>query len=199
LHCEEITHAVDFAALCKVADPDTAMIVIDSELPGFDSPEQLDELRAKASRAKQVILSAQFGTDSFLPLANAGVDGFIPKQLNETELIEAFRLIAGGIVYLPSDLWKEFASGGVQPAPASSSDTPLSARQEEVLVLASKGYSNKEIGAESLAQPQVVARPANDHGPPCRLPELKCECARPRVTPPDRFGAEFETARPRAL
>jgi DNA-binding NarL/FixJ family response regulator len=142
--CQSIASVIDFDALMEAMEPQTGMAFIDAGLPGFDNARQISRVRLRCPNAKLVVLSTGCDTETLIPFLDAGIEGYVPKQLGEAELVDAIRMIANGYVFLPSDLWREASECRAESALRSSG---LSLRQEQVLALASKGYSNKEIGA----------------------------------------------------
>jgi DNA-binding NarL/FixJ family response regulator len=90
-------------------------------------------------------------------LLSCGVHGIIPKSLAATTLIKAFALVANGTVYIPGDIGDggvsdRFSSAELQESRANQ----LSLRQDEVLRLAARGQTNKEIARQlSIAEGTV--------------------------------------------
>lgn len=149
--CERFDEAVSFSEAAAALHEDTGMAVIDDTLPGLTILARLRELRTANPLTKFVIVSASWEPSAVFAGLMAGANGFVPKDLDTHELIEAFRFVSLGHVYVPDGL----ADGQV----AADDETlkhgwrrimQLSSRQRQVLQLACEGSSNKEI-ARKLA------------------------------------------------
>jgi DNA-binding NarL/FixJ family response regulator len=139
--CRSVASLADFASVELSLDHDTELAVLDLDLPGLESPDDIRHLRIKYPQSKLVVISANCSTDSVLAVLGAGAHGYVPKTLPYDALRAAFRSIADGQVFVPAQI-SELAS---QPN-SSGSRQNLSDRQRQVLRLICDGNSNKEIG-----------------------------------------------------
>ncbi|WP_411340016.1 response regulator transcription factor [Sphingopyxis sp. J-6] len=90
-----------------------------------------------------------------------GAIGYIPKDLEQDEMLQAFDLVMSGQVYIPSDVG-DFEQDIVPGEAEEGSLNALTGRQREVLTHMSMGKSNKEIGrslriSESTVKVHVAA------------------------------------------
>lgn len=158
LSCSRFDDAVHFSELPALLRADTGMVVIDEALPGLTSLEDLREIRRVHPTTKFVIVSTYPRPPSVFASLLAGAHGFIPKALPAEEMIEAFRQISRGFVYVPPDLadGQSIEDDG-KMAEGWGRIMELSARQRQVLQLACEGSSNKEI-ARKLAISEATVK-----------------------------------------
>jgi DNA-binding NarL/FixJ family response regulator len=158
LSCTRFDDAAHFSELSALLQAETGMVVIDEALPGLTSLDELRDVRRRHPTTKFVIVSSSPRPQSVFASLMAGAHGFIPKALPADEMIEAFRHISRGFVYVPADL----ADGH----PADDDEAmnkgwgrvmELSSRQRQVLQLACEGSSNKEI-ARKLAISEATVK-----------------------------------------
>jgi len=147
----------DFAGLSRLMETPAVVAVVDWDLPGFNSPDQIRELRRLYPSTRIIVVCSQCPVDTVFALLACGVHGIIPKTLAAADVQKAFALVASGLIYVPADL----CDASLSATPDSSATRPsgaerLSVRQVEVLRLAAKGGSNKEIARQlSIAEATV--------------------------------------------
>jgi len=79
----------------------------------------------------------------------AGARGFILKTATPEEITRAINTVAKGGFYLDSEVASAMGDGEFTPE-------QLSAREREVLILASKGFSSKEVAARLFISERTV-------------------------------------------
>ena len=114
--------------------PDVALL--DVEMPGLDGIEATRALK-QALPATRVLIVTTFGRPGFLRRAlQAGADGFVVKDTPARQLADAVRRVHAGLRVVDPVLAADSLSGG---------DSPLTARETEVLVAAREGGSVSDI------------------------------------------------------
>jgi len=89
--------------------------------------------------------------EDILLALQAGVNGYIPKNMGLEKFSSALKQIIGGTVYVPPSIASPSITGPADEivATAESELAPtLTPRQKDVLTLVVKGNSNKEIAKE---------------------------------------------------
>jgi len=146
------------AALAHLAaHPDTALVLVDLQLPDASDGNVLARLRATGSKAPIVIVSAADKRATVLAALAGGAAGFISKRSNSAVLMGALRLVLAGGAYVPSEVLREEMAS---PRPPERPEVPvathwrsgrelgLTPRQMDVLVLLVQGKPTKVISRQ---------------------------------------------------
>jgi DNA-binding NarL/FixJ family response regulator len=154
----EVVEAADAAsALARVdAEPGIELVLLDLSLPGADGWSAFRALRARHPSVPVLIVSASDDPADMRRALDSGAAGFVPKSASLEVLRSALRLVLAGGVYVPVAALA--APAGEAPAAARRRARAggLTPRQLEVLVLLSRGLTNREIaGALGIAEGTV--------------------------------------------
>lgn len=121
-----------------VAEHDVAVALLDIEMPGRNGIDVAEELTKANSPCRSLIVTT-FGRPGYLRRAMAaGALGFVVKDTPAEQLAAAIRDVAAGRRVVDPQLAAESMGVG---------DSPLSARESEVLAAAADGASVREIAA----------------------------------------------------
>ena len=131
--------------LARTLDPD--VILMDVRMPNLDGVEATKRLVESGSRARILVLTT-FDLDEYVYAAvRAGASGFLLKDVQPTELVDAIRVVAAGnSLFGPSAtqrLVERFAEES--PAAPAVSLEGLTEREREILRLMAAGLSNAEL------------------------------------------------------
>ncbi|MFM1991963.1 MAG: hypothetical protein RJA99_4920 [Pseudomonadota bacterium] len=157
-----------------LSQPD--LVLLDLNLRGVSGRRALARLREVLPDAPIVALSGEEDPDLIRRMIEDGASGFIPKASTPGVMIGALRLVLAGGVYLPPAVLRSAPSApkagdaiGLMPAsppprpaaaPVPAAEPPpratatrpalpgLTGRQQDVLMLAVRGRSNKQIARE---------------------------------------------------
>jgi len=157
---EVVGEAEDGAEAVELAlrtDPD--VILMDVRMPQVDGVEATRRLTAAGSRTKVLILTT-FDLDEYVYDAiRAGASGFLLKDVQPAQLVDAVRVVAGGEALLAPTVTRRlldrFAQALPDARPAPSLDA-LTQRELEILRLLASGLSNAEIAAELVVTEATV-------------------------------------------
>lgn len=156
--CAQFCVAADLGELVGLIDEGVEIVVVDADLPGLTSFEQLRQLKLTQAATKFVLVSPTCSPSTVFAGLTAGAQGVIDKTLGTVEMVQAFRLVWMGHVYVPRHICDgraltDLTLAGAEPSPTK----PLSMRQRQVLELACAGISNKEI-ARKLAIAEATVK-----------------------------------------
>jgi DNA-binding NarL/FixJ family response regulator len=136
-------------AAARRLQPDVALM--DIRMPNLDGLEATRRITASGAELPRILILTTFGLDEYVFRAlRAGASGFMLKDAPAEQLLEAVRVVARGEALLAPSVTRtvveRFAAlpAGEDPARADS----LTPREREVLVLMTRGYSNREIAEE---------------------------------------------------
>lgn len=141
--CEVIGEAGTMQdALAFVRSHPTDLAIVDLVLPDGDGFVLTQQLLAAGVR---VIVVSQFrDTQTVRKALAAGANGYVPKTVDQSELLQAIATVARGEVWISPSVAPGLVDQLRQPKP----DVPqLTPRQLEVLQLIVEGKSTKEIAA----------------------------------------------------
>jgi DNA-binding NarL/FixJ family response regulator len=126
-------------------DPD--VILMDVRMPGVDGVEATRRLIGAGARARILVLTT-FDLDEYVYAAiRAGASGFLLKDVEPEELVDAIRVVAAGnSLFGPAATERLMArfTQGPEPAAARLLDN-LTDREREILRLLAAGLSNAEL------------------------------------------------------
>lgn len=144
----QANNGVEAVELAQVLRPD--IILLDVEMPVMDGIAAAARLRDVVPEAKIVMLTVVDDEEHLLGAIRLGVHGYLLKDLHPDDLFAMLRsAMRDEHPVAPSLLGTLLAAvrhTGSRPVTPPADETPLSARELEVLRLVADGLSNKEIG-----------------------------------------------------
>jgi RNA polymerase sigma factor (sigma-70 family) len=121
------------------------VVLMDIYLPKMSGIECTARMKLLLPRAQILILTVAEEHDLVFRALEAGADGYLLKRTKPVELRAAIMDALSGGAPMSSEIARRVVESFRQKTRARDSMVQLSAREEEVLVLLSRGYSNKEI------------------------------------------------------
>ena len=116
--------------------PDVTLM--DLRLPDASGIEVTREIRSQYPDAKVIALTSYDGDQDIYRALEAGVRGYLLKEMVHTEVVRAIRIVHAGKRFIPSEVSQQL--NGFFP------EVALTPREVEVLSLVARGFGNKEIG-----------------------------------------------------
>ena len=142
----------EFLALLPGAEAD--VVFMDFSMPGLDGAQTTE--RALALRPElRIITLSMFGEESYYPrMVEAGARGFLLKDSQIDDVLEAIETVAAGGTYFSPRLLESLA--GNLRAREDAGEEPLSSREREILLLVCRGLSNQEIADRLFISKRTV-------------------------------------------
>jgi DNA-binding NarL/FixJ family response regulator len=134
--------------LARKLDPD--VILMDVRMPNVDGVAATRRIVSGGSRARILILTT-FDLDEYVYEAiQAGASGFLLKDVQPPQLVEAIRVVAAGEALLAPTVTRRLLDRFADSLPGAEKEPPpelatLTDRELEVLKLLASGLSNAEL------------------------------------------------------
>jgi DNA-binding NarL/FixJ family response regulator len=148
----EADDGIQAVALARHAIPD--VILMDIRMPNMDGVEATRRLVAAGTPARILILTTYDADEYVFDALRAGASGFLLKDIQPVELVQAIRVIARGDALLAPTVTRRLLDRFAHTLPAAGAVADpalasLTERETEVLALLATGLSNLEL-AERL-------------------------------------------------
>jgi DNA-binding NarL/FixJ family response regulator len=128
-------------------------------MPKMNGLEVLKELKAKKSKVKVLVLTVHNETEYLMKAVDIGIDGYVLKDSDSTELKKAIFTIAKGEIYIQPNLIPALNQKRIERTEDEEKIESLTSRELEVLRLLAVGMYNKEV-AEKL---EISERTVKNH------------------------------------
>lgn len=128
--------------LIPAAQPD--VVLMDIFLPRMSGIECTSRLKALLPKTQILILTAVDDDEMVFLALEAGADGYLLKRTKPADLRAALLDVRTGGAPMTSEIARRVVES-FRRKTRNRDEVGLTAREEEILVLLSKGYSNKEI------------------------------------------------------
>jgi two-component system NarL family response regulator len=137
-------------ALHMVPELNPDVVLMDVKMPGIGGVEATRRLTEANPQSRVLMLTVSEEEEILLAAIQSGARGYILKNADAGELLEAIRRVYAGEAMLSPmmtlRLLQVLQSGGI---PTPLSDLPLTSREQDVFKLLAQGASNRQI-AETL-------------------------------------------------
>ena len=143
----EAANGGDAIRLAAEYHPD--LILMDLRMPGVDGVEATRQITAAHPKSKVLVLTTFGDDDHLFPALAAGASGYLVKDTEPYDLIDAIRrTVDGDILFSPSVL-RRLVERALATTPSdgnTAATVDLTPRERDVLNLVGEGYGNQEIG-----------------------------------------------------
>ncbi|MEW6084202.1 MAG: response regulator transcription factor [Chloroflexota bacterium] len=146
-------------ALIQTENHRPDVVILDIQLPGRSGLDACRDIRKQFPQTQVVMLTSSVSESFALEALRAGAAGYVLKQVGNDELVRAIRAAHNGETALDPKTAARLVArlNELQKKTEADAFRDLSPREMDVLVLVSRGASNKEIGLE-LNLSEITAR-----------------------------------------
>jgi len=125
------------------------LVLLDLNMKGMDGLATLKALKNSDLDARIVMLTVSDNEEDVVAALRAGADGYLLKDMEPEDILESLRQARKGRLVISDNLTELLAHALREEAkPRRVDEASLTPREEEILGLIAKGYSNKLIARE---------------------------------------------------
>ncbi|UUF16593.1 MULTISPECIES: response regulator [Flavobacterium] len=131
-------------------------IILDISMPEMDGIELSKILKKEYPDVKILIVSTHSNVMMISRLIRIGVNGYLLKNAEKSELLKAINTIASGENYFAEELEEKHLSNSSKIEKQVSNLTELSSREKEILILIAHEYNTAEIAEKTFISLNTV-------------------------------------------
>jgi two-component system, NarL family, response regulator LiaR len=135
------------------------VVILDISMPNLNGAQAAKKMKENNPALAILVLTVHDDMQFLLGMLNAGANGYLTKDISDTELVNSVRrLVADETVIAPQLLVQliDYASKHCDKSLPLEVQNKFSARETDILKLAAKGLNNKSIALQLNLSPFTV-------------------------------------------
>ena len=135
------------------------VVIMDIAMPKLNGIEATKQIKERNPAVAVLVLTAYPNEEYIFALLEAGAAGYLLKNVRGSQFIDAIRAVNSGESVLHPTIARRVIERLTSPANSrteAQATEPLSEREVDVLKLAAKGISNKDIAEQLFLSPRTV-------------------------------------------
>ncbi|HZY66000.1 MAG TPA: response regulator transcription factor [Rubrobacteraceae bacterium] len=153
----EATTGAEAAALAEKLQPD--VVLMDLQMPGGSGIDATRKIVAESPSVRILVVTLFEDEDSVFMALRAGARGYVLKDAEEEELVQAIRAVGRGEAIFSPQVAEKVLAYFASPQPKSAPPQAfpaLTVREREVLELIALGHPNPSIARELSLSTKTV-------------------------------------------
>jgi DNA-binding NarL/FixJ family response regulator len=138
-------HATAEEALKNLPAENPDVVLMDINLPGMSGVQCVSRLKERLPAVQVLMLTTYDDGDLIFDSLRAGANGYLLKNMQQEELVEAVRQVRAGGAPMSLQIARKVINFFHQTKRPSAELEQLTQREQEILKLLAKGYMYKEI------------------------------------------------------
>ncbi len=144
-------------AIQLVRDLKPQLIILDYNLPGSFSEENIFLIKTLFQEVKILVISADENEKRILAVSELGIHGFLTKECDTEEIIEAVKaILKGGKIFCNKVLSIIINNINQKVIDPNCEPTSLTKREIEIVILITQGFTNKGIAENLRLSPHTI-------------------------------------------
>lgn len=148
----------DFEVIAEASDGEEAVklatelvpdvVIMDISMPNLNGLEATKQIKASCPSVAILVLTVHSDSEHILNILQAGAGGYLTKSVYGDEVIHAVRALVSGETVLSPAVSRQvlkYASQHITKPPNLDAGDKITTRELEILRLAAKGISNRDI------------------------------------------------------
>jgi two-component system response regulator NreC len=147
-------------AIQKVAELHPELILMDIAMPGMNGIEVTRRIKKDFPNISVLVLTMHDDEEFFFPVLRAGASGYVLKEAEPQDLLNAIRVVRQGQVFFSPAVAKVLLEGFVTSSQDGMDEKyrSLTTREREVLKFAANGQTNRRIAEELFLSARTVEK-----------------------------------------
>lgn len=141
-------NGIEVLNILKIQSAD--IVILDISMPEMDGIELSKILKKEYPFIKIIIVSTHSIAKIISRLIRIGVNGYLLKNAEKAELLEAIYSVADGKNYFSKEVEEHYLNNSQKIEKQISNITELSSREKEILVLIAQEYNTAEIAEKTF-------------------------------------------------
>lgn len=142
--------------LNKVTELKPDLLIIDYNIPGFITIDELERLTKEVSGLNILVISSDNDKGSITKVLQLGVKGYLTKACSKEEVLHAIQSTAKGEKFFCHKILDIIMEKHFAPAAENCDPTILTVRETEILKFIAKGRSSQQIADSLHLSPHTV-------------------------------------------
>jgi len=141
-------NGIEVLNILKIEKAD--IVILDISMPEMDGIELSKILKKDYPSIKIIIVSTHSNAKIISRLIRIGVNGYLLKNAEKNELLNAIYTIADGENYFSEEVTEQYANNSKKIEKQISNLIELSSREKEILILIAQEYNTLEIAEKTF-------------------------------------------------